>query len=740
MRRAEEIVQVVPLLGVRRLERRAFDYRVPPAERGRVVVGSVVWVPFRRREVRGVVVAVGASGEVVSEKALSLRRVTPEVIPAEMVRLAERVSAEYLAPLGACLQAVAPPMARRERSGAESRVVRWMMPVASAPAGVRLTAKQQAVLATVPPEGAPLAEICRRAGVSRGVVTALVEKGLLERGQARAAGGRSVSASWVLPDAAAVGDVPRSPSLNEEQRRAVLTLQAALTASGPQRVLLWGVTGSGKTEVYVRLLETVVAGGGGALVLVPEIALTGQLLTRLRLCLGDLLAVVHSGLPAARRAAEYRRIVSGEARVVVGARSAVLAPVRDLRLVVIDEAHDASYKQEEEPRYDARLVAWWRVQEAGGLLVEGTATPRVECLAETPQRVHLRARAGEGSLPSVDVVDMRREGGGSVLAPRVRQELERVLARGEQAILLLNRRGYAGFMRCDVCGQVLMCPRCELSLTYHRSRRALLCHYCDYQTALPAVCPACHTGTLGRGSPGTERVVDEVRRLVPRDRLFRLDSDIVSSGTRAHDVLGAFAAARPGVLVGTQMVAKGHDFPLVTLVVVADADTGLYLSDFRAGERTFQLLTQVAGRAGRADRPGRVFVQSWNPDVDCIRMAVAGEVETFYRQELELRERLGYPPYRRLIRLVLACRHEERAAAGARYLVERLHGHLESDELRGPARLPALRGVGRWQVLIAGRDPERGLRLAERAVHSLRVPYARRGVDLLVDVDPQWFL
>ncbi|MCL5942914.1 MAG: primosomal protein N' [Actinobacteria bacterium] len=739
MHRAEEIVQVVPLLGVRRLERRAFDYRVPAAERGHVVVGSVVWIPFRRREVRGVVVAVGASGEVVSEKALSLRRVTPEVIPADMVRLAERLSAEYLAPLGACLQAVAPPVTRRERRGAEERVVRWMTPVAAAPPGVRLTAKQEAVLAAVPPEGAPLAEICRRAGVSRTVVAALVEKGLLERGQAHAAAGPSVSAGWV-PPAAAAGDGPRLPVLNEEQRRAVRTLQAALAASGPQRVLLWGVTGSGKTEVYVRLLETVVAGGGSALVLVPEIALTVQLLTRLRLRLGDLLAVVHSGLPASLRAAEYRRIAAGEARVVVGARSAVLAPVRDLRLVVIDEAHDASYKQEEEPRYDARLVAWWRVEEAGGLLVEGTATPRVECLAETPQRVRLRTRAGEGSLPSVDVVDMRREGGGSVLAPRVRQELDRVLARGEQAILLLNRRGYAGFMRCDVCGEVLMCPRCELSLTYHRSRRGLLCHYCGYQTALPAVCPACHTGTLGRGSPGTERVVDEVRRLVPRDRLFRLDSDIVTSGARVHDVLGAFAAARPGVLVGTQMVAKGHDFPLVTLVVVADADTGLYLSDFRAGERTFQLLTQVAGRAGRADRPGRVLVQSWNPDVDCIRMAVAGEVETFYRQELELRERLGYPPYRRLVRLVLACRYEERAEAGARYLVERLQGHLAGDELRGPARLPTLRGVGRWQVLIAGRDPERGLRLAERAVHSLRVPYARRGVDLLVDVDPQWFL
>ncbi len=733
-----DIVQVVPLVGVRRLGRRAFDYRVPAEQAARLGVGSVVWAPFGRRDVRGVVVDTCPTGEVSLEKVLPLRRVTDLIVPQELLRLADRLADEYLAPLGACLQAVSPPLSPGEKHSGEERFVQWVFPVDSPLTNLPLTPKQQRALAAVPNDGCPVSGVLHAAGVSRSVVEALVARGVLAVREGPRQTPKPGGFSPVDGFSAGGSSHQDTLTLTPEQATAVARLGQALCSSRPERALIWGVTGSGKTEIYLRLVEQVLEEGAGAIVLVPEIALTVQLQSRIYERVGSALAVVHSGLPPAKRAAEYDRIARGEARVVVGARSAILAPVRDLRLVVMDEAHETSYKQEEEPRYDARTVAWWRVEEAAGLLVEGTATPRIESLVGRATRIRLRERAGGGRLPAVSVVDMRREGAKGVLSPRARQALDGVLGQSEQAIVLINRRGFAGYLRCDVCAQVIMCPRCEVSLTYHRDARRLLCHQCGFQSDVPGLCPTCGQGSLARGSPGTERVVDEVRRLVPRDRLFRLDSDMVTSGTRVHDLLDAFAEARPGVLVGTQMVAKGHDFPLVTLVVVADADTGLFVPEFRAGERTFQLLTQVAGRAGRADRPGRVLVQTWNPEVDCIRMAVGGEVEAFYRRELEVRERLAYPPYRRLIRVVFACRDEHRAEAGARYVAERLGGHVDNDELRGPARLPSLRGRGRWQILLATRDENRGRQLIARALESLRVPYARRGVDVIVDVDPQW--
>lgn len=342
-------------------------------------------------------------------------------------------------------------------------------------------------------------------------------------------------------------------------------------------------------------------------------------------------------------------------------------------------------------------------------------------------------------MPAVEVVDMRRQGGRTILAPRTRQALEQTLDRGEQAVVLLNRRGYAGFLQCEACGEVRMCPHCEVSLTYHRSQRSLVCHHCGLQTPPPSVCPACGKGALSRGGPGTEHLTEELQRSVPEGRLFRLDSDIVSGGAKVREVLAAFVASTPGVLVGTQMVAKGHDFPLVTLVIVADADTGLYVPDFRATERTFQLLVQVSGRAGRAQRPGRVLVQTWNPDVGCIRMAIDRRMDDFYRGESAARERLGYPPFRDLVRIVLSARDEERAEAGARYLADRLRPYLGPDEVQGPARLPRLRARSRWQVSIAAADGESGRALVGRAVEQLRAPYARRGLDVMIDVDPQWF-
>jgi primosomal protein N' (replication factor Y) len=588
------------------------------------------------------------------------------------------------------------------------------------------------LLDALPSGGLPVADACRLAGVGRAVVDALVRKGLAETWKQA---GPPVAAV----DHGLLGEPPDAFELTDEQGTAVKGLLEALVGPEPERRLLWGVTGSGKTEVYLAVLEEAVRTGGSAIVLVPEIALTGQLVARLRSRFGGKVGILHSALSPAQRVREHRRMAAGDARIVVGARSAVFAPLTGLKVVIVDEAHDSSYKQQDEPRYDARTVAWWRVCQAGGLLIEGTATPRVESFAARTPRLILRERPAGATLPQVEVIDMRRQGGRAILAPRARAALDETLGRGEQAVVLLNRRGYAGFLQCEVCGEVRMCPFCEISLTYHRQRRSLVCHHCGLQVPPPALCPSCGQGTFNRGSPGTERLAEELQRSVPRERLFRLDSDVVTSGTRVDEVLAAFARASPGVLVGTQMVAKGHDFPLVTLVVVADADTGLYVPDFRATERTFQLLVQVSGRAGRARHPGRVLVQTWNPEVGCIRMAVDREVEGFYRGELDARERHGYPPYRNLIRLVCGSPDEQRAEAGAQYLAERLRVYLRSDEVRGPARLPRLRERSRWQVLVAAAHADGGRALVARAAEQLRGPYARRGLDLMIDVDPQWF-
>jgi primosomal protein N' (replication factor Y) len=334
---------------------------------------------------------------------------------------------------------------------------------------------------------------------------------------------------------------------------------------------------------------------------------------------------------------------------------------------------------------------------------------------------------------------VRRQGGDGLLAPVSREALSENIRQHQQAIVLLNRRGYAGYVHCDLCGHVMMCADCELSLTYHSHSRQLVCHHCGRAYAQPPTCPECGEVTLTRASPGTERLDAEVRALMPGEGVFRLDSDVLTSGARVRKVLEDFAATRPAVLVGTQMVAKGHDFPDVTLVVVADADTSLYVPDFRAAERTFQLLTQVAGRAGRAQKPGRVLVQTWNPDVPCIRMALERDEAGFYRREMGIRERLGYPPFTQLVRVTTVAEQSERAQLGARHLTERLGPHFSAREVLGPARLPALRGRARWQVLISAVDGERARSILGQAMDQLREPYRRRGVTLHVDVDPLSF-
>lgn len=753
-----QIAQVIPLTGVRRLGDRRFDYLVPPDLEKRVAAGSVVVVPFGHRTVWAVVLGLerGEEAGSLELRPLELRpilSVAEERIPESLLLLAQSVSERYLASLASCLRLVLPPLGP-PRSAAGRMRHAWAIPVGlpggggSAGSGPqetqescasRLTQKQRAVLAALPPEGKPVSSLCRELGVSPSVVHALARKGLLHL-LSQAPVRQFMEMELAPPQGGPAAPSNAWPRLWPEQEEAVEKLIAAYERPGLAHELLWGVTGSGKTEVYLRVIAHALAQGAGAILLVPEIALTPQMIQRVRSRFGSLVGVLHSGLPRGERLREYRRIACGQARVVVGARSAVFAPVVNLRLIILDESHDSSYKQEEEPRYHARTVAKLRLtQLGGGLLLEGTATPAAESLVYAGEPLRLRQRAA-GAEPYWEIVDMRVQGGAKVLAPISREALAQVIREGEQAIVLLNRRGYAGRTYCELCGHVLTCASCELSLTYHSRERRLVCHRCGRTYPQPPLCPACGQGPLTRSIPGTERLDRELRALAPADRVFRMDSDVLTSGARVRRVLESFGSSFPGVLVGTQMVAKGHDFPGVTLVLVADADTGLYVPDFRAAERTFQLLTQAAGRAGRAERPGRVLVQTWNPDVPCIKMALEGRVSDFYRLELETRRRLGYPPFVHLIRIVSAGPDGARVEAGARYLRERLAPYFPAQELRGPVRLPLLRSQTRWQVLIGAQDGERARAIVGKVVAALAEPYRQRGVGLVVDVDPESFL
>ncbi|OFW60581.1 MAG: primosomal protein N' [Actinobacteria bacterium RBG_16_64_13] len=733
------MVQLVPLLRLRHLGDRVFDYLVPPELTDRIHVGSVVWAPFGRRSARAVVVAMADS---VSRELAELRAIestTDDAIPQELLALARAVSERYLSSYESCLRLVAPPLAARRRLGGKPARNTWVtrVPASTAEATVaKLTTKQAAVLDAIPPGGSGIGALCACVDVGRGVLRALAAKGVVELGVAPE--GSSMRPERPIAEALPCVSGAAMPRLWPEQEQAVEQLVAAYEQPGSAQRLLWGVTGSGKTEVYLRLVSRVLEDGAGAILLVPEIALTPQMIARVRARFGDKVGVLHSGLAPGERVREYRRIARGDAPVVVGARSAVFAPLANVKLIVVDESHDTSYKQEEEPRYHALTVAQLRLGPSGGLLLEGSATPRAESVGQPEECVRLTRRAA-GAVPECEVVDMRTQGGGQLLAPRCREALAETLRRGEQAIVLLNRRGYAGYVHCDLCGHVMMCSDCELSVTYHSRVGRLLCHHCGRTYAQPALCPACAGAPLTRAAPGTERLDRELRTLVPHEQVFRMDSDTLTSGTRVQALLRAFESSRPAVLVGTQMVAKGHDFADVTLVLVADADTGLYVPDFRAAERTFQLLTQVAGRAGRAERPGRVLVQTWNPGVPCIRMALLREEKAFYEQELESRRRLGYPPFADLVRLMTVAENGERAQVGAQYLVERLSAHFSGQELHGPARLPTLRGRARWHLVIAAGDGERARAIVKQAMTQLQEPYRRRGVTLLVDVDPQSF-
>ncbi|MCE7871209.1 primosomal protein N' [bacterium CPR1] len=526
-----------------------------------------------------------------------------------------------------------------------------------------------------------------------------------------------------------------APSLLDEQRQALKAIRPG------EKVLLYGVTGSGKTEVYLHAVEAALQSGRQAIVMVPEVALTPQAVERYRGRLGDTVGVLHSGLTAAERREQWWRLRRGELSVALGTRSAVFAPLQDPALFILDEEHDHSYKQDQTPRYHARQVAVRRAAQTGAAVVLGSATPSLESfyLAQTGyyKLLELSARVTGRKPPPVELVDMRRRPRQLLSQPLV-ERMRETLARDEQVVLLLNRRGFSSYLQCGLCGHVHKCPHCSISLTFHKQARHLRCHYCGHTTAPPDLCQACSSPELSYRGGGTERLESELATALPGVELARLDRDTTSRAGGHAEILGRFARKEARVLLGTQMVAKGLDFPDVTLVGVINADGGLNLPDFRASERTFQLLTQVAGRAGRGQLEGHVLVQTLDPENACLVSAAQHDYAGFYARELELRRQVGYPPFCRLVRLVVSGTQAEEVEHEALDVARILSARVAQAELLGPAPCPLEKVRGRWRWHLLGRTAKvQELVQGARTYFDQKANNPRSDLQWSVDPDPQ---
>ncbi|HEX9399145.1 MAG TPA: primosomal protein N' [Anaeromyxobacter sp.] len=738
--------------------RGTFTYRVPPALVSEVALGQRVAVPFgRSRRATGYVVGFPTA----SPAGLALRDVaevldafppfTPRLV--ELIRWAEEY---YLAPPGELLRAALPPglNTRRGTQGPARRGVEYGAAepgAAEALASLARAPAQRAVLDYLLLRGRiPLEELRRAFPHGRAALAALSVRGLVR-----------IERETPIVRAGLLDGGGAAPALNPAQAAALAEIEGAFGTFQP--FLLHGITGSGKTEVYLHAIAHARAAGKGALVLVPEIALTPQLSGRFRARFGDDVALLHSGLSGAERHAEWLRLRRGEARICVGVRSAVFAPVQDLAVVVVDEEHEGSFKQDDGPAYHARDLAVVRGKLEDAVVILGSATPSLETLENARRgryrRLELPSRIDDRPLPAVELVDLRRlrkpgvdlapqgapnkERGFAartdlapgLLSPRLVDALAETVSAGQQAILFLNRRGYQTLVVCEGCGQEARCPDCSLALTHHARRAVLLCHACGRSERMETRCPACDGVRFGVGV-GTEQVEEAVRASVPAARVARLDRDAVGSADDTAALLARFARRDLDVLVGTQMVTKGHDFPGVTLVGVVLADTALALPDFRAGERTFQLLTQVAGRAGRGAEAGRVLVQTFNPATRAVARAAGHDYAGFAEEELDERRRRGWPPFTRL----LAVRIEgtdasapQAAEALARAARPALQGEVA---LLGPApaAIERIRGRTRWHLLFRAPGPQPLFR-----VHRALLPVAARppgGAAVRFDMDP----
>jgi primosomal protein N' (replication factor Y) len=717
-----------------------FTYRVPERLVERARPGHRVTVSFRRRPHVGFIVE--RQHDPGLERVLDVKDVPDEapLLDAALLDLGRFVARHYGASYGECLAAMVPRGVRRKGKGRRQVRVVLVDPEAAASAiAAEETGPRARVLRQLQrgAGGIPLADLCRRARVSPSPIETLARRGVVRLEAER------VDADPLTEAAEAPARSAPPPTLEPDQEEAVTRVADAVAAARFAPFLLLGVTGSGKTEVYLRGIAEAVARGRQAIVLVPEIALTPQTVRRFRARF-ERVAVLHSGLTDAERSRAWRRIRAGEVDVVVGPRSAVFAPVPHLGILVVDEEHEGSFKQQSAPRYHARDVGLVRAREAGAVALLGSATPSLESWRHAEEGryglLRLPRRIGGRPMPEVHVVDLtspdERPPGRGHLSRTLRVRIHQALADRGQVILLQNRRGFATSVACPRCGWVLECLHCDLSLTWHRVDDIALCHVCGHERRAPTTCPDCALPGLKKQGVGTQTVESELATHFPEARVARMDSDSMTTRGAYEDVLGRFGRRELDVLVGTQMIAKGLHFPHVTLVGIVSADTALALPDFRSTERTFSLVAQVAGRAGRGEAPGRVVVQTLVPDHPAIRLAATHDFEGFASLELADRKRFGYPPFLRLLHVVVRGAVVEAVEARAEETAGRLvAAALDGVEVLGPAvpSVARLQGLTRRHVLVKGRTPA----AIARALHLLRAaPRAPTGVEEILDVDP----
>ncbi len=719
--------------------RKEFDYSIPAALAAQVDVGSRVQVPFGARKILGVVTAVAEESGHTNLKPILKVIGTQTLVTPKVLQLARWIGEYYCCAPELALKSVLPEAVRKEDASWRERLLVRVLPLSGE--FPKLPKRQQDVW-NIAEERCEilLSELVTLAATTAATVRKLEDRGLV-----------SITNEISERDPYANETILASQPLVVNPAQAV-ALEKIKSAKGGT-FLLHGVTGSGKTEIYLQAIAHALEQGKGAIVLVPEIALTPQTVERFKARfssgkLQTLVAVLHSHLSAGERHDEWHKIRQGRARIVIGARSAIFAPVEPLGLIIVDEEHESTYKQEETPRYHARDVAVMRGQMESAVVVLGSATPSLESFYNCKQGkftlLDLPERVDNQKMPHVRVVDMRqtaRDGKGPpIFSPQLKEAITQRLERKEQTILFLNRRGYSTSLQCPKCGYVCECPNCSISLTYHRPEQKLSCHICGRSERVPNVCPneKCKNPAIRFAGTGTQKVEDILGKLFPHARIKRMDADVMKRKEDYRNVLGEFRNGKIDILIGTQMIAKGLHFPNVTLVGIIYADMALHQPDFRAGERTFQLLTQVAGRAGRGDVEGEVFVQAFTPFHPAIQFARRHDFVGFYEQEMEFREQLKYPPTSRVALLTLKSRSEEKVKFSAEHLRRELEKKLKDFKdliIAGPSPAPLLRAENyyRYQIMLRTRAMSRLSQSLAKMLETLALP---DDVTLAVDIDP----
>ena len=728
--------------------RRTFTYLIPPELIEAAAVGCGVEVPFRNRQLVGYVVGIqdrpSADEQIDISKVKSIEKVldTEPLVTDEILELTRWAADYYASFWGELLKSALPAGINTGRVSAKRQLAVRTLGEDLATDERPLSAAQLRILETIDANGGDilLSDLLALSGSSSSPVRTLQKRGSVE-----------IYERSITRDPLAGSDIPDRDdhSLTSEQSKAVDTITAAMDGGEYRTFLLHGVTGSGKTEVYIRAMRSALAAGRSALMLVPEVGLTPVFAAKLRSVFGRDAAILHSRLSQGERFDEWVRIRCGNARVVIGTRLAVFAPLEDIGLIVIDEEHDQSYRAQESPFYNARDIAVKRASDAGAVAILGSATPSIESYYNASigkySLIEMSSRASGAQLAAAELIDMaqvfRQTGRDVVISPQLMDELSSAHARGDQSMVLLNRRGFSQFVFCRMCGESIKCVNCDITLTYHRTSNKLVCHYCNQERkqGVPDNCPQCGSEYLHFAGGGTEKIEDILKKRFPDLEIVRVDRDTIKRKGDIEAVLGRFARGEIDILVGTQMIAKGHDFPNVTLVGVIGIDIGLGLPDLRAAERTFQLVTQVAGRSGRGAKPGKVLIQTYHPDHYALRYGKSQDYRGFYREELKYRERFSYPPYYVLANISIKSRKQAAALRNAEIIRRSIDVFNDDRQARvlGPAQasLSRLKNEFRYQVILKART-RRGLRLLlDQALANAE----KKGCDMrsiYVEIDP----